>query len=141
MDDTHDLQRFIAAQSLVFLQVCAELTAGAKMSHWMWFVFPQLKDLGLSPTAQYFGIGSWAEAEGYWHHPVLGPRLKHCTELVLAVEGKTALEIFGSPDDIKLRSSMTLFAEVAPDEPVFTRALDRYFEGERDELTMALLWA
>jgi uncharacterized protein (DUF1810 family) len=139
MDDPHDLQRFVAAQDPVYAQVCAELAAGAKTSHWMWFVFPQLRGLGRSATARHYGIGSRAEARAYWEHPVLGPRLRACTGLVLAVPGKTALQIFRSPDDLKFGSSMTLFAEVAPHEPLFARALDRYFSGRADPRTLALL--
>ena len=139
MADPYDLQRFILAQDPVYTEVCAELAAGAKASHWMWFVFPQLKALGRSATAQHFGIASRAEAEAYWQHRVLGLRLKACTELVLAVKGKTALQIFHSPDDLKFRSSMTLFAQVAPQEPVFSRALARYFGGAGDRKTVNLL--
>ena len=139
MADLHDLQRFVLAQEPVYPQVCAELAAGAKTSHWMWFVFPQLKALGRSATAQHFGIASRAEAQAYWRHPVLGPRLKACSELVVAIEGKTALQIFRSPDDLKFRSSMTLFAPVAPEEPVFNRALAKYFGGEGDARTLELL--
>ena len=139
MDDFHDLQRFVEAQNPVYSQVCAELAAGAKASHWMWFVFPQLKGLGRSAIAQHFGIASRTEAEAYWRHPVLGPRLKECSELVLAVKGSTALQIFGSPDDLKFRSSMTLFSRVAPGEPVFTLAVDKYFGGDWDDRTLELL--
>ncbi|HEX7436264.1 MAG TPA: DUF1810 domain-containing protein, partial [Caldimonas sp.] len=103
------------------------------------FVFPQLKGLGRSATARHFGIASRAEAEAYWRHPVLGARLKECSELVLAVEGRTALQIFGSPDDLKFSSSMTLFAQVARDEPVFRWALDKYFGGHVDKRTLELL--
>jgi uncharacterized protein (DUF1810 family) len=105
----------------------------------MWFVFPQLKSLGRSATSEYYGIASLAEAEAYWRHPVLGERLKQCVDLVLAVEGRTAHEIFGSPDDLKLRSSLTLFEQAAPDEPAFGRALENYFGGERDSATITLL--
>ena len=139
MADPHDLQRFIEAQDPVYAQVCAELAAGAKASHWMWFVFPQLKALGRSAVAQHFGIASRAEAEAYWQHPLLGARLKACSGLMLAVEGRTALQILGSPDNLKLRSCMTLFAQVAPHEPVFQRALDKYFGGEGDPRTLELL--
>ena len=139
MPDPHDLQRFIEAQDPVYSQVCAELAAGAKTSHWMWFVFPQLKALGRSATAQHFGIASRAEALAYWQHPVLGPRLKTCSELVVAVEGRTALQIFGSTDELKFRSCMTLFAQVAPQESVFSRALAKYFGGEGDATTLELL--
>ncbi|ABM37112.1 DUF1810 domain-containing protein [Polaromonas naphthalenivorans] len=139
MNDPHHLQRFVLAQDPIYPQVCAELAAGAKASHWMWFVFPQLKALGRSATALFFGIASRDEALAYWQHPVLGPRLKACAELVLAVQGKTALQIFHSPDDLKFRSSMTLFAQVAPQEPVFDRALDKYFGGKGDARTLELL--
>jgi uncharacterized protein (DUF1810 family) len=139
MDDAHDLQRFIDAQDPVYRQVCAELAAGAKTSHWMWFVFPQLKGLGRSAMARHFGIASRAEAEAYWTNPVLGPRLKECTELVLAVQGRTALQVFGSPDDLKFRSSMTLFSQVATGEAVFASALERYSGGDRDQRTLELL--
>ncbi len=137
--DPYDLQRFVDAQAPVYDRVCAELRAGAKRSHWMWFIFPQLTELGQSATAKHFGIASLAEAQAYWVHPLLGPRLKECTELVLAVEGKTALQIFGPPDDLKLCSSLTLFERAAPEEPAFGRALDTYYGGERDPRTLALL--
>ena len=139
MDDPYDLQRFVAAQQNVYPQVQAELAAGAKRSHWMWFVFPQLKGLGHSAMAQRYGIASKAEALAYWQHPLLGPRLQQCSALVLAVEGKTALQILGSPDDLKFRSCMTLFAQVAPAEPVFGAALKKYFGGVSDPNTLALL--
>ena len=138
MTDPFDLQRFVDAQRGVYPQVCAELAAGCKRSHWMWFVFPQLKTLGRSATAQHYGIASLAEAQAYWAHPLLGPRLRECTELVLAVDGRSAHEIFGPPDDLKFRSCMTLFAAVT-DEPIFRRALARYFGGQDDEQTLRLL--
>ena len=138
-EDPHDLRRFVEAQQPVWPQVRAELAAGAKRSHWMWFVFPQLKGLGRSAAAQHYGIASREEALAYWRHPVLGPRLKECTELVLAVPGRTVLQILGSPDDLKFRSSMTLFAQVAPGEPAFRQALDRCFGGQPDALTLRLL--
>ena len=134
-----DLQRFVDAQAPVFDAVLSELTAGRKRTHWMWFVFPQLEGLGLSPTARFFGIASRHEALAYWRHPVLGPRLKRCTSLVLAVPGKSAHEIFGAPDEWKLRSCMTLFAAVVPDEPVFRAVIDRFFGGQPDPRTLALL--
>jgi len=137
--DTHDLRRFVEAQTPVREQVRAELAAGSKRSHWMWFVFPQLRGLGRSDLARHFGIGSRDEARAYARHPLLGAWLRECTALVLAVEGKTALQIFGSPDDLKFRSSMTLFAAVVPDEPLFRQALERYFGGEGDPRTLALL--
>ena len=136
--DLHDLQRFVSAQDPVFAQVNAELTRGAKRSHWMWFVFPQLRGLGRSPMAERYGIASLAEARAYWEHPVLGPRLRECVDLLLRIEGRTAHQIFGSPDDLKLRSSLTLFERAVPEEPVFGRALERYFAGERDPLTLAM---
>jgi len=138
MGDPFDLQRFIDAQEPVYRQACAELAAGRKTSHWMWFVFPQLKGLGRSATAQHYGIGSAAEAQAYLAHPLLGPRLAQCTGLVLAVEGRSAHEIFGTPDDLKFRSCMTLFAR-ATGEALFTRALDRYFGGRPDPATLELL--
>jgi len=137
--DVYNLQRFVAAQAPTYECVRVELHAGAKASHWMWFVFPQLKALGRSATALYFGIPSLLEATAYWQHPVLGTRLKECTELVLTVEGRTANQIFGSPDDLKFCSSMTLFEIAAPEDPVFGHALDQYFGGERDRNTLALL--
>src|SRR5205823_1814886 len=127
MDDPHDLQRFVDAQDPVYHDVRLELAAGSKRSHWMWFIFPQMKDLGRSATARHYGIASRAEAEAYWRHAVLGPRLKECAGLVLAVQGRTALQIMGTPDDVKLRSCMTLFAEVAPQEPVFRQVIEKYY--------------
>ncbi|MCL5262974.1 MAG: DUF1810 domain-containing protein [Acidobacteria bacterium] len=142
MDEKHDpfdLQRFVEAQEPVYAQVCAELSEGRKRSHWMWFVFPQIRGLGHSPTAQHFAIRSRAEAEAYLRHPVLGTRLRECTALVNAVQGREVSEIFGYPDDLKFRSSMTLFVEVAPEDAVFRQALDKYFEGEPDERTVELM--
>lgn len=138
MDDPFDLQRFVDAQQAVYPQVRAELADGRKRSHWMWFVFPQLKGLGRSATAQHYGIASKAEAQAYWAHSVLGPRLRECTELVLATGARSAQEIFGPPDDLKFRSSMTLFAQ-ATGEPLFKRALQKYFGGEADPRTIELL--
>lgn len=138
-DDPYDLQRFVTAQDPVYAQVRAELAAGAKTSHWMWFVFPQLKALGRSATAQHYGLASRAEAEAYWRHPLIGARLKDCAELVLAVQGRTAQQIFGGIDELKFRSCMTLFAQVAPEEPVFGQALQKYFGGAADPKTLELL--
>lgn len=138
-DDPFGLNRFVEAQEPVYEQVCAELRAGQKRGHWMWFIFPQLRGLGHSPTAQYFAIRSRDEAEAYLRHPVLGARLRECTALVNAVKGRGVSEIFGFPDDLKFRSSITLFAEVAPEESVFRQALEKYFEGEPDERTVELL--
>ena len=139
MNDPHDLQRFIDAQNPVYERVTGELARGAKASHWMWFVFPQLQRLGRSAMAEHYGIASREEALAYWRHPVLGPRLKDCTELVLAVDGHTALQIFGSPDDWKFCSSMTLFEAVVPEETLFGQAIEKYFAGERDARTITLL--
>jgi uncharacterized protein (DUF1810 family) len=138
MDDPHDLQRFVEAQAPVYAQVCAELAAGRKTSHWMWFVFPQFKGLGASAMAQRYGIASIDEARAYMAHPLLGPRLRECTERVLAVQGRSAHQIFGSPDDLKFRSCMTLFAQ-ATGEPAFRRALEKFFGGQPDEVTLRLL--
>jgi uncharacterized protein (DUF1810 family) len=135
----HELQRFLDAQAPVYETVCAELARGAKRSHWMWFVFPQLRGLGRSSTAAYYGLADRAEAQAYARHPVLGPRLAHCTALVLAVQGKTVHQIFGSPDDLKLASCMTLFERVAPEPAPFAEVLQRYYGGQRDERTLALL--
>jgi uncharacterized protein (DUF1810 family) len=133
------LQRFVQAQDPVYSSVRDELAAGRKQSHWMWFVFPQLKGLGRSKTARHFGIDSRREALAYWQHPLLGARLRECTALMLATRQKSAHDIFGSPDELKFHSSMTLFASVAPDEPVFTQALARFFSGQPDANTLALL--
>ena len=141
MDDPFDLQRFVDAQFGVYDDACDELRAGRKASHWMWFVFPQLRGLGHSAMAQRYGIASLDEARAYLAHPVLGPRLRECTRLVLQVKGRTIHEIFGSPDDFKFRSCMTLFGFAAPDEDGFARALDKYFGGEPDPRTLALLHA
>lgn len=138
-DDPHHLQRFVDAQDPVVSRVRAELAAGSKASHWMWFVFPQLRGLGRSETARYYGIASRDEALAYWRHALLGARLAECTRLVLAVEGRTALQIFHAPDDLKFRSSMTLFAHLVPGEPLFRRALAQYFDGEPDPRTVELL--
>lgn len=137
-DDPFDLDRFVRAQAPVYDDVVAELAAGRKTSHWMWFVFPQLKGLGSSAMANRYGIGSLEEARAYWAHPLLGPRLARCTALVLGVEGRSAREIFGSPDDLKFRSCMTLFAQ-ATGEPIFSRALDKFFGGVPDEATLRRL--
>jgi uncharacterized protein (DUF1810 family) len=131
-----DLERFLQAQELVIERVLEELGAGRKTSHWMWFVFPQIQGLGSSSTAQHFAIASPAEAESYLRHPVLGARLRECTRLVNAIAGRGIEEIFGYPDYLKFRSSMTLFAHSTPDNQVFVEALRKYFEGEYDSLTL-----
>jgi uncharacterized protein (DUF1810 family) len=138
--DHYNLSRFVAAQNPVFSEVCAELAAGHKQSHWMWFIFPQLRGLGTSPMAQRYAIGSLAEARAYLAHPLLAERLRTCTQLVNRVEGRTVEAIFGHPDYLKFRSSMTLFSRAATDasEP-FGEALAKYFAGEADPLTRELL--
>ena len=137
--DPFDLERFVSAQSDVNERVRAELQRGRKQSHWMWFVFPQLAGLGFSPMAQRYAIASLAEARAYLAHTLLGARLRECTELVLAIDGKRAHDIFGAPDDLKFRSCLTLFAEAVPDEIVFNMALEKYFAGSKDPPTLALL--
>ncbi|HEY6431742.1 MAG TPA: DUF1810 domain-containing protein [Acetobacteraceae bacterium] len=139
MNDPYNLQRFVAAQADIFERVKAELQEGRKTSHWMWFIFPQLKGLGFSAIAQRYAICSRGEAEAYLGHQILGPRLRDCTDLVCCVEGRSIREIFGTPDDLKFRSSMTLFANVALDKQLFTSALDKYFHGEPDRKTLELL--
>jgi len=138
--DPHNLARFVAAQNPLFAQVCVELAAGRKHSHWMWFIFPQLRGLGSSPTAERYAIASLDEARAYLAHPILGERLRSCTQLVNRLDGRTAQEIFGYPDYLKFRSSMTLFAHAAREagEP-FQKALARYFAGEEDARTRTLL--
>lgn len=133
------LADFVAAQDAVYDQVRRELSAGRKTSHWMWFIFPQLAGLGLSPMAQRFAIASLDETHSYLANPVLGPRLRECTQLMLAVPHADAHAILGSPDDLKFRSSMTLFALAAPQEPLFSEALARFFGGQQDPLTLELL--
>jgi uncharacterized protein (DUF1810 family) len=138
--DPFDLNRFTTAQERSYGAALAELRAGRKRSHWMWFIFPQIDGLGYSPTSRLYAIKSIEEARAYLDHPVLGPRLFECAEAVLAVEGRSASAIFGYPDDMKLKSSMTLFAAAAGDPgSVFVRVLDRYFAGERDGLTLRIL--
>lgn len=137
--DPYDLERFVVAQHPVYETALAELRAGRKRSHWMWFIFPQLAGLGASPISQHYAIKSRDEAEAYLQHRVLGPRLIECADAVLAVTGRSAHDIFGSPDDLKLRSSATLFARVSPPGSVFERLLDRYFSEGPDARTDALL--
>jgi len=138
-NDPYDLQRFVDAQSRCFERVCRELSEGYKQSHWMWFIFPQLKGLGHSAMANRYAISSREEAAAYLRHPVLGSRLRHCTELVIFIEGRTIEEIFGDPDDLKFRSSMTLFANAAEDKKIFEAALQKYFSGKPDPLTIGRL--
>ena len=140
MDDPYDLERFVTAQERAFDAALRELKAGHKVSHWMWFVFPQLRGLGSSPMAERYGIASLEEARAYLAHPLLGPRLRQCTQLVNDIEGRDAAAIFGYPDYLKFRSCLTLFEQAAgADAAVFNRALTRYFAGEGDPLTRRLL--
>lgn len=143
-DDPYDLDRFVRGQSQIYEVALAEITSGRKRSHWMWFIFPQFAGLGSSRLSVHYAIRSEPEARAYLAHPILGARLRQCAEALLAVNGRSASEIFGSPDDVKLRSSMTLFAVVSAPGSVFHRVLHRYFGGEGDERTLALLagpWA
>jgi len=140
MDDPFQLQRFADAQELVFPTALAELRAGRKQTHWIWFIFPQLRALGRSPTANFYGIASLEEARAYLDHPLLAGRLAQATDAVLSHRSRSAHDIFGSPDDLKFRSSMTLFHEASDREaPHFQAALNRYFKGEPDERTLTLL--
>jgi uncharacterized protein (DUF1810 family) len=137
--DPHNLNRFVKAQEGVYHQALAEIEGGRKRSHWMWYIFPQCEGLGFSSTSKFYAIKSLAEARAYLEHPVLGPRLVACAEAALGIEGRTAREIFGSPDDLKLRSSATLFAAVSPPGSVFEQLIDKYCESLRDEKTCWLL--
>ena len=139
MHDPYDLHRFVQAQQDTYAQAVDELADGHKTSHWMWFVFPQLRGLGRSPMATRFGIASIDEARAYLDHPLLGSRLKECVRLVLRIDGRSINEIFGSPDDMKFRSCMTLFDLAAPQEAIFAEALQKYFGGTPDERTLTLL--
>jgi uncharacterized protein (DUF1810 family) len=139
MADPFALQRFVDAQDRVYDQVLAELRAGVKRSHWIWFIFPQLTQLGNSSTAKRFGIGSLSEAQAYLAHPVLGPRLRECARLVVAIENTPIEAIFGWPDDLKVRSSMTLFARATDDNADFVEVLDTFYGGEPDARTLELL--
>jgi uncharacterized protein (DUF1810 family) len=139
VSDPYDLERFIDAQDGVYEQALSELRRGRKTGHWMWFVFPQIEGLGHSPMAQQYAISGLDEARAYLAHPALGPRLVECARVVASTTGRSAHEIFGSPDDLKLRSSMTLFARAASDTPEFQQVLDRYFDGKLDERTLERL--
>ncbi len=139
MDDPFDLKRFVDAQAPVYQRVLAELRNGRKASHWMWFIFPQIKGLGSSPMANTYAIASRAEAQAYLDHPVLGARLRQCTRLVTAVPDRSIAEILGYPDDLKFRSSMTLFAAVTADAKDFTDALDKFYGGKADPATLERL--
>jgi uncharacterized protein (DUF1810 family) len=139
MEDPFDLQRFVDAQSAVFATVIAELRAGRKRSHWMWFIFPQLSGLGGSATAQVYAISSLAEARAYLAHDVLGPRLRQCAAVLNAIDGASVEEILGWPDNLKLRSSMTLFARCTPENADFVAVLDKHYRGQEDPQTVVLL--
>lgn len=139
MNDPFNLNRFVEAQRPVFTQAMNELRAGQKSSHWMWFIFPQLKGLGHSEMAQRFAISSAAEARAYLQHAELGPRLEQSVDAVLQHSDKSARQILGYPDDLKLRSCLTLFASIAPEHPQFQMALDQFFSGEADAKTLSLL--
>jgi uncharacterized protein (DUF1810 family) len=139
MTDSHNLSRFINAQESDYQSALAEITAGRKRSHWMWYIFPQYDGLGFSSTSRHYAIKSPAEAEAYLEHPILGPRLHEYVDALLAVTGRTAHEIFGSPDDMKLKSCMTLFAHVSPVGSAFEQVLDKYFCGQRDGKTLELV--
>ncbi|HWB18204.1 MAG TPA: DUF1810 domain-containing protein [Vicinamibacterales bacterium] len=134
-----DLDRFVTAQAPIYARVLEELRAGRKTSHWMWFIFPQLRGLGLSDMAQYYGLDGRAEAAAYLDHPLLGEHLRECTAIVNGLERVSAHEVFGMPDTLKFRSSMTIFDLVAEPASVFAEALDKYFHGERDARTIALV--
>ncbi len=137
--DPFKLDRFMDAQENVYDAVISQLKQGRKTSHWMWFIFPQSAGLGQSDTSKYFEIKSKEEAIQYLKHPILGPRLVKCTEIVLGLDGLSAHEIFGSPDVYKLQSSMTLFAQVSDEGSIFTRVLDKYYDGKPDQATLRLL--
>lgn len=140
-DDPFDLDRFVRAQAPIYSAALAELRSGRKRSHWMWFVFPQVDGLGFSETTKRYSIKSLAEARAFLAHPVLGVRLVECTQALVKIEGRTALGIFGRPDDMKLQSSMTLFAAADPAAPEFSAVLDKYFEGKHDPRSIERLAA
>lgn len=138
-DDPYDLARFVRAQEHDYERALSEIRSGKKRTHWIWYIFPQIDGLALSSTAKHYSIKSLAEAGAYLDHPILGPRLLECAEEVVRVEDRSATEIFGSPDDLKLRSCATLFACVSPPGGVFDRLLTKYYRGERDGKTLQLL--
>lgn len=139
MSDPFNLQRFVDAQNLVYVEVLTELHQQRKTGHWMWFIFPQFKGLGLSPMSQRFAITSLNEAQAYLDHPILGPRLLECTQLLLSARDKSIHQILGSPDDMKFCSSMTLFAQATQTQHIFTDAINHHFAGKFDDLTLRLL--
>ena len=138
-DDPHDLSRFVQAQGRDYERALSEIQSGRKRSHWMWYIFPQFDGLAFSSTSKHYAIKTVDEARAYLEHPILGPRLLACAEAAVRVEGRSATEIFGSPDDLKLRSCATLFASVSPPGSVFHRLLDKYYQGETDGKTLRLL--
>ena len=138
-DDPFDLTRFVRAQENEYEQALSEIRSGRKRTHWMWYIFPQLDGLAFSSTSKHYAIKSLAEAKAYLDHPLLGPRLLECAEAVVRVEGRSATDIFGTPDDLKLRSCATLFACVSPRDSAFDRLLTKYYQGERDSRTLQLL--
>lgn len=137
--DPYNLARFVEAQEADYDTAISEIRSGRKRSHWMWYIFPQYDGLGTSATARHYAIKSVAEAEAYLRHPILGPRLKESIQAVLGIQGRSALEVFGSPDDMKLRSCATLFASISPADSLFDQLLGRYFGGERDDRTLRLI--
>ena len=139
MNDPHNLTRFVRAQESDYARALSEIRSGRKRTHWIWYVFPQIAGLGLSQMSRQYAIADAAEARAYLSHPILGPRLLECAEAALRIDGRTAFEIFGSPDEMKLRSCATLFACVSPPGSVFHRVLDKYFQGEPDASTLRLL--
>ena len=139
MDNKIELTRFLDAQNMLYLKALSEIKDGLKQSHWMWFIFPQLQGLGRSETAKFYAINNIDEAAAYLAHPVLGKHLIQISEALMNIEGRTANDIFGSPDHMKLRSSMTLFANVPDTDPIFEKIIGKYFNGLQDELTLHLL--
>ena len=139
VEDPHELRRFVRAQESDYERALSEIKSGRKRTHWMWYIFPQIDGLAFSSTSKHYAIKSLAEARAYLDHPILGPRLLECAEAVVGVEGRSATEIFGSPDDLKLRSCATLFACVLPPGSAFDRLLTTYYRGERDRTTLELL--
>jgi len=140
MDNNNNLKRFLEAQNQTYLKALSEIKKGRKETHWMWFIFPQLRGLGQSDMATFYGISGLQEAEDYLNHPVLGKHLVEISEAVHQLEGKTALQIFGSPDHLKLKSCMTLFAAVKDSNLIFLKVLEKFFDGEQDPLTLKLLF-
>ena len=141
VSDPHDLVRFVEAQAADYDQALAEIKAGRKSSHWMWYVFPQIDGLGFSSMSRRYSIKSLDEARAYLDHPLIGARLVECAEAAMGIEGRSACQVFGSPDDMKLKSCATLFARVTPPDSVFARLLDKFFEGKPDGKTLGLLEA